>query len=221
MNTWMHPTLILLVTASLFIAGCKGDRGAGVDIDTTAIDTTHEMTGMRGMHDSVAVAQLEPTEGNNVRGTVTFTPESGGVRVVANITGLSAGRHGFHVHETGDCSAADASSAGGHFAPEGSPHGGPDDPRNERHIGDLGNITADASGVGTYDRVDSLLTLSGAHSIVGRAVIVHEDEDDLTSQPSGDAGGRMACGVVEMQMGGMPGGMAHPGMMGDTTGMGR
>lgn len=225
MNTWMHPTLIILMTASLIIAGCNGgDRDTGMDADTMAVDTTHDMSGMRGMNDSVAVARLEPTEGNNVRGTVTFTPEDNGVRVVANITGLSSGRHGFHVHETGDCSAPDASSAGGHFAPEGSPHGGPDDPRNERHAGDLGNIDVDASGVTTYDRVDSLLTLSGANSIVGKAVIVHEGEDDLTSQPSGDAGGRLACGVIEMQTGDGMGGTDMSGdttMMGDTTGMRR
>ncbi|MGB3649609.1 MAG: superoxide dismutase family protein [Rivularia sp. (in: cyanobacteria)] len=146
----------------------------------------------------VAVVNLQPTEGNNVSGKVTFTPEPSGVQVVADITGLSPGKHGFHVHEKGDCSAPDASSAGGHYAPNNSPHGAPEDPANQRHVGDLGNITADASGNAKYNRVDNIISLDGANSIVGKAVIVHSGADDLTSQPSGDAGSRLACGVIQI-----------------------
>ena len=91
---------------------------------------------------------VNPTEGNEAQGTVEFTQETGGVRVVANLTGLTEGDHGFHIHEKGDCSAADGTSAGGHFNPEGTAHGAPD--AAERHVGDLGNITADASGQATY-----------------------------------------------------------------------
>lgn len=148
---------------------------------------------------AIAMATLEPTEGHQARGTVTFTPVDGGVRVNADVTGLAEGPHGIHVHETGDCSAPDASSAGGHFAPEGSPHGAPDDPASERHTGDLGNLEANPEGNATYERLDSILSLEGPNSIVGKAVIVHGGADDLTSQPSGDAGPRVACGVIRMQ----------------------
>jgi Cu-Zn family superoxide dismutase len=142
-----------------------------------------------------AMASLAPTEGNQARGTVTFTAADKGVRVVAIVSGLTPGEHGIHIHEKGDCSAADASSAGEHFNPTGAPHGGPDS--DQHHIGDLGNITADSSGSATLDRVFSYLALEGDNSIIGRAVVVHSGRDDLTSQPSGDAGTRVACGVIQ------------------------
>ena len=141
-----------------------------------------------------AVAVLHPTRGNNIRGTVTFTRETGGIRVVADISGLTPGKHGFHVHENGDCSAPDATSAGGHFNPTKMPHAGMD--ADQRHVGDLGNVTADSSGKARYDQLDTMIAFEGDSSIIGRAVIVHAKADDLKSQPSGDAGARGACGVV-------------------------
>ena len=99
-----------------------------------------------------------------------------------------------HIHEFGDCSAADATSAGGHFNPGKHPHAGPDMPM--RHEGDLGNLTADAAGKAHYERVDKDLKLTGDDSIIGRSVIVHEKVDDLKTQPTGNAGARVACGVV-------------------------
>ena len=141
------------------------------------------------MAQTSAVAVLTPTEGNDLQGTVTFTQTPGGVRVQANLTGLSAGtEHGFHVHQYGDCSASDGTSAGGHFNPHGADHAGPD--AASRHVGDLGNSEA------TYDRVDTHLAFEGESSIIGRAVIVHGGTDDLSSQPSGAAGPRIACGVI-------------------------
>ena len=141
-----------------------------------------------------AKAVLSPTEGNDVRGEVTFTPVEGGVLVRAELTGLSPGAHGFHVHEKGDCSAPDGTSAGGHFNPGGHEHGGPTD--EARHAGDLGNIVADESGRAVLERLDPVLSLTGEDSIVGRGVIVHASEDDLKSQPTGGAGARQACGVI-------------------------
>jgi Cu-Zn family superoxide dismutase len=141
-----------------------------------------------------AIVVLMPTEGNDVAGTVTFTEVEGGVQVTADVTGLAPGDHGFHVHQLGDCSAPDGTSAGGHFNPMGMEHGGPD--ADVRHVGDLGNITADESGHATYSRVDPMLSLSGETSIIGRAVIIHAGTDDLTSQPTGAAGARLACGVI-------------------------
>lgn len=141
-----------------------------------------------------AVAVLSPASGSNVTGTVTFTSGRDGVKVVADITGLKPGKHGFHIHEFGDCSEKDATSAGGHFNPTKHEHAGPD--ASERHMGDLGNIEADSSGKAHLEMTDTTLKLSGDNSIIGHAVIVHEKADDLKTQPTGDAGGRQACGVI-------------------------
>jgi Cu-Zn family superoxide dismutase len=141
-----------------------------------------------------AIAVLHPTTGSNVAGTVTFTASGDQVKVVADISGLTPGKHGFHIHEFGDCSDPKAASAGGHFNPTNHQHGAPD--AENRHAGDLGNIEADASGKAHVDLTDRMMKLAGPDSIVGHAVIVHEKADDLKTQPTGDAGGRLACGVI-------------------------
>jgi len=141
-----------------------------------------------------AIAVLHPASGSQVTGTVTFTKAGDAVQVVADITGLTPGKHGFHIHEFGDCSSSDGSSAGGHFNPTHKQHGAPD--ASDRHAGDLGNIEADASGKAHLEWSDKVMKLSGADSIVGHAVIVHEKADDLKTQPTGNAGGRLACGVI-------------------------
>lgn len=147
-----------------------------------------------------AVAVLQPAASGEASGIVTFTEVADGVRVDAHLTGLTPGKHGFHVHEFGDCSSADgsaagASAAGDHFNPAKNPHGAPD--AVARHEGDMGNVEADASGAAKLSYVDHTLSLhDGAKSIIGRSVIVHEKADDLKSQPSGDAGGRIACGII-------------------------
>jgi Cu-Zn family superoxide dismutase len=142
-----------------------------------------------------AVAVLHPIGGNKVSGTVTFTEVADGVQVHAEITGLTPGNHGFHVHEFGDCSAADASSAGAHFNPTNKPHAGPD--AAERHVGDMGNVEADASGKATLEYVDHQISLTNnQQSAIGRSVVVHAKADDLKSQPAGDSGARIACGVI-------------------------
>ena len=146
-----------------------------------------------------ATAELEPTEGNNVTGTVTFTSVDGGVEIVADLEGLEPGKYGFHIHEKGDCSAPDAESAGGHFNPDGSPHGDPDNPAGQRHVGDMGNVEADEEGKAHYERTDQVISMEGENSIVGKAVIVHAQPDDLQSQPVGEAGSRLACGVIQAQ----------------------
>jgi Cu-Zn family superoxide dismutase len=165
----------------------------GADLDTTATPMSE-----RGVvEETDAVATLAPTEGNDVRGRVTFAEIEDGVLVVAEVSGLSEGMHGFHIHETGDCSAPDASSAGGHYNPNDTPHGAPGDPASERHVGDLGNLEAGVDGTARYERVDSVISLSGPNSIIGKAVIVHAGQDDFESQPTGEAGGRLACGIIE------------------------
>lgn len=145
---------------------------------------------------ALALAELQPTAGNKTTGTVTFTQLEEGVQVVVDIREMSggAGKRGFHIHEHGDCSAPDATSAGGHFNPTGAPHGGPND--ENRHAGDFGNLEFNEEGIAQVVFIDHHISLTGPDSIIGRAVIVHTQEDDLTSQPTGDAGPRAACGVI-------------------------
>jgi superoxide dismutase, Cu-Zn family len=138
-----------------------------------------------------AVAVLSSTEGHEVRGVLLFQQKEEGVHVTGQVTGLTPGEHGFHIHEFGDLRDPEGNSAGGHFNPDGHKHGGPED--HERHAGDLGNITADARGVARVDKLADGLKL---HFVIGRSIVVHAGADDLKSQPSGDAGPRVALGVI-------------------------
>jgi Cu-Zn family superoxide dismutase len=132
---------------------------------------------------------------------VGFTQEGESVKVVAEIEGLVPGqKHAFHIHQYGDCSAPDASSAGGHYNPEGHQHGLPE--TENRHAGDFGNVQADDQGKAHYEITVTNISVSGPNNpIIGRGVIVHAKPDD-GSQPTGNAGGRIACGVI---------GVANPG----------
>ena len=142
-----------------------------------------------------AVADLAPTAGNTARGSVTFSEKEDRVLVIAKVSGLTPGNHGFHIHEKGDCSAPDAMSAGGHFNPMNKPHAHPSIP--DRHTGDMPMLVADASGNATLTAELTLMRIgSGANDIVGKGVIVHKDPDDFTTQPTGNSGGRVACGVI-------------------------
>jgi Cu-Zn family superoxide dismutase len=185
-----------LVAARLFSTTLALSLALGATRAFAADSEHHHEMAMPGGAPSVtsAIAVLVPAGGSNVSGTVKFTQEGGGVHVQADLRGLTPGRHGFHIHEKGDLSKADLTSAGGHYNPMGQHHA--DRLSSERHEGDLGNIDADAEGHASVDFVDHELQLNGAHSIVGRAVIVHAKADDLKSQPAGDAGGRIAGGVI-------------------------
>lgn len=142
-----------------------------------------------------AIAVLHPTQGNKAAGTVRFTQEGNSVKIVGHIEGLAPGqKHAIHVHEFGDCSTADASSAGSHYNPEKHEHGLPD--KDKRHAGDLGNLQADASGKAHLElTVDNITIAGNKNPVLGRAVIVHAKPDD-GGQPVGNAGGRIACGVI-------------------------
>ncbi len=143
-----------------------------------------------------ATVVLAPASGSLVSGKLTLTP-MGGVHVRGEIGGLKPGGvHAFHIHETGDCSAADASSAGGHFNPTGAPHGRAG--RGAHHAGDADNLVANTRGVATVDAHFGGVSLGGtrATDVIGRAVVVHAAPDDYTSQPAGNAGARVACGVI-------------------------
>jgi len=143
-----------------------------------------------------ASATLEPRSGSSVRGTVTFTQVGDLVRVSGTVTGHTKGPKGFHIHEKGDCSAPDATSAGGHFNPTKSKHGGPYEP--VKHGGDLGNLNFDAAGAAKPGFVVGDISVSSSRpdGIIGRAVVVHAAADDLKTDPTGNSGGRVACGVI-------------------------
>ncbi|MBO6795069.1 MAG: superoxide dismutase family protein [Balneolaceae bacterium] len=140
-----------------------------------------------------AVAVVHPKNGSDVTGMVHFEKTESGVLVKAEINGLTGTKHGFHIHQFGDCTADDGTSAGGHFNPNENMHAGPE--AMDRHMGDLGNITAE-NGTALLEYVDDTINLE---QIIGRGVIVHGGEDDLESQPSGAAGPRIGCGVIGIQ----------------------
>lgn len=162
-----------------------------MDDDAPASEEVMTNNEMDTAQTTAAVAVLHPTEGNSVEGTVTFTKAANGVRVTGDVTGLSQGKHGFHIHQYGDCRAADGTSAGGHFNPAGNQHAART--AQSRHMGDMGNIEANSQGSASVTYVDSVINLN---QIIGRAVVIHGGEDDLSSQPSGAAGPRKACGVI-------------------------
>lgn len=160
-----------------FVAGCAGP-------------TAHQ--------GAVATAKLEPRSGSQVSGTITFTQAGPDiVRVSGQVSGHSKGPKGFHIHEKGDCSDPKAMSAGGHFNPGKHKHGGPYEP--QRHAGDLSNLNFNDKGVATLNFVVGGISVSKdkADGIIGRAVIVHMDVDDYKTDPTGNAGGRVACGVIQ------------------------
>ena len=145
-----------------------------------------------------ASAEITPLGTAKLAGSVTFTESGGKVTVTGHLTGLTPGKHGFHVHEFGDCSG-DGTPAGGHFNPATTQHGAMD---GAHHSGDLGNITADDKGEATLAASTSQFTLaSGANNILGRSVVIHDKEDDLTTQPSGNSGARIGCGVIRSPSG--------------------
>lgn len=144
------------------------------------------------------VAVLEARSGSGVTGEARFLDRGDSVEVTVNVAGATPGRHGVHVHEIGDCSAPDAKSAGDHFNPAGHQHGAPG--VAEHHAGDLGNIDVAEDGTGTMTIVMPGVTLTpGAMSYADRALVVHANEDDFETQPSGDAGDRVACGVIRVE----------------------
>src|SRR5687767_15145272 len=167
---------VLLTVAALAVAGCQS---------------------MSGESGARATAQLQPTKGNKTFGEATFEQVGSKVRVVVNVQGLRPDReHGFHIHEIGDCSSGDGMSAKGHFNPYGKPHGPPGS--SERHGGDMPSLKSDANGNANYIAdLDGVTVTSGPASIVSRSLIVHVQPDDYKTQPTGNAGARSACAVIQ------------------------
>lgn len=191
-RSWMFA----VATMAMLVAGISyhtaNSQAAAAKTEKEAAGHAH---GADSSKPTLAVAVVRGLGDHKVSGKVTFTQKADGVEIVAELTGLQPGEHGFHVHEFGDCSMADGKCAGGHFNPTSMPHAGPDNPK--RHVGDLGNIKADSTGKASYKRLDTMITLSGANSVIGRSVIVHAKPDDFTTQtPPGNAGDRIGCGTI-------------------------
>lgn len=172
----MRKSALSIVCGALLVAGCAG---------------TQEQKEVS------AVAKLEPRSGSNVSGSITFTQIGDVVRITGEVTGHTKGPKGFHIHEKGDCSAADGMSTGGHFNPHNHKHGGPYEP--VKHSGDLGNLVFNDQGVAKINFTvgDISVSKNRPDGIIGRAVIVHAAVDDMKTDPTGNAGGRVACGVIQ------------------------
>lgn len=202
----MHTKILstVLAAAAVFIAGCDNSQQveqirqqADQAIAEARQQAEEAMAQARPLAEDVpqkAVAVLHPTEGNDAAGTVVFTPAGeGGLRVATDVSGLTPGEHGYHIHLYGDCTAADGTSAGTHFNLDGSSLNPPED--IDRITGDLGNLEAGGGGEATHETVIDA-SLTGPKSIIGRAVIVHEKPNDPGEPPIGAAGSRQACGVI-------------------------
>ena len=190
MHSVTHRSSLLAVSLALVLSACASSMPGPASTSTLAAtrSTAQEAT-----------ANLASASGSRVSGRLALMPMGDGVHLMGEVGGLSPGSsHGFHVHEKGDCSAADATSAGGHFNPAAQPHGRAG--QGAHHAGDADNLMANASGVAKVDVHLRGVTLGGgaANDIAGRAVVVHAVADDYRSQPAGNAGARVACGVISV-----------------------
>lgn len=194
----MTRRLMVAAPAALlfFVAACQQNNpqpAAQPEQQQAAVESHEHEAGE--MMEGFAIA-LAPTQGSSTTGTVMLMSMGDGVHFSGVISGLAPGAHAVHVHEKGDCSAPDAASAGGHFNPTSANHGAPD--AIPHHAGDLGNVVAGADGRAEINNHANGVSLQpGANSINGRAVIVHAAADDFKTQPTGNAGGRVACGVIQ------------------------
>ncbi|WP_037320575.1 superoxide dismutase family protein [Salegentibacter sp. Hel_I_6] len=194
-------SLSLVFCASLFIIGCKNDKKENDTENATDTEMNSEMEAQDQEEETKEITvPLEPKSGSELGGEVTFTQENGEVTMEATITGLAEGKHAIHIHQKADCSAEDGTSAGGHWNPTNERHGKWGDAEGY-HKGDIGNFEVDANGEGTVSMITDEWCIGcddDNKNIVGKAVIVHDGVDDFTSQPSGDAGTRVGCGVIKM-----------------------
>jgi len=192
------------ILLSIFLGTCFAQKDIIYTPDHGMIVTSSSSgwaSGWPGNTENSAVEAVVVLQGTSVKGVVTFSQQDVNqpILIHGEISGLSPGWHGFHVHAKGDLRNGCA-SAGGHYNPFAKDHGAPSD--SDRHVGDLGNIVADSSGVASFTITDQLVKLSGPYSVLGRAVVVHQDADDLgrggysDSKTTGHAGARVACGVI-------------------------
>ncbi len=193
---------VLVLSCGVLATGCKKSESEEYAEATPSAEATPAMASepapAPSLTDQVAGAQLTGPSG--VSGVITFTQEAGGVHIVARVEHAAAGKHGFHLHAAGACDGPDFKSAGDHFNPGNAPHGAPD--AAAHHAGDFGNIEVAADGTGNLDIVSTMLSLDqGDNAVVGKSVILHKGTDDLATQPSGNSGDRIACGIVQRAQG--------------------
>jgi len=194
----MKTPLLFLVSLAVLTACNRAETPPATEAESPA-SLNEPLTPAGAVSPAAAVVVLAGKSGSEVTGELDFAATDGGVSVTGEISGLTQGsEHGFHVHEKGDCSAEDATTAGEHFNPGQMPHGGPTMAASTRHVGDMPNIMADEQGHATINGTvqDATLRDGGPNDLIGKAVIVHEKRDDYVTQPSGDSGKRIACGVI-------------------------
>lgn len=193
-----------ILALALHAMGCAGEDASGSNAPETELD---EANLAEGAPDPCANPPAKPARqgsivfiqsksGSKVTGTAVLAKNGRGVVTLSlSVNGAPPGEHGVHLHEKGDCSAADATSAGGHWNPNNQPHGKPGTPS---HAGDLGNMTVDANGRGrlTFSNKDWKLGDGSPLDLLNHAIIIHEKPDDFTTQPTGNAGARLGCGVI-------------------------
>ncbi|WP_396634125.1 superoxide dismutase family protein [Maribacter sp. R86514] len=190
----------LALLALLLAFGCKEVKKEASEAKEEVEELMDEAKNEMDEDETVVKFMLEPKSDSNVKGEVTFTQDDDEVEMVAMLSGLSEGEHAIHIHQTADCTAADGSSAGGHWNPTNEPHGkwGASE---GYHKGDIGNFTADAEGNATveFETDEWCIGCDDENkNILGKGVIVHQGVDDYTSQPSGAAGARVSCaGIIE------------------------
>lgn len=191
-----HLKLMTLAFAVVFATACKNDKKETEEIIETEVE---EVVTETKTEKTISVT-LSPKSDSNVTGTVVFTDKGGEVTMEASLSGLTEGIHAIHLHEKADCSSPDGKSSGGHWNPTGQPHGAWG-AASGFHKGDIGNMTANAEGVAEISLTTNEWCIGcgdDTKNILGKAVIVHQGEDDLTSQPSGAAGARVSCaGIIQ------------------------
>ncbi|KQC33441.1 superoxide dismutase [Nonlabens sp. YIK11] len=191
----------IMIMALVFTVSCKEKESDAMDennMETEEVEMNEEMDNAEMDEKKSIVVPMGSKSESNVTGSIRFVEENGVVSMSANLTGLTAGTHAIHIHENGDCSAMDGSSAGGHWNPTSDEHGDWGD--GSYHMGDIGNLEADGEGVAVLQFSTDKWCIGcddETKNIVGKGVIVHATADDFTSQPSGAAGARVACGVIE------------------------
>jgi superoxide dismutase, Cu-Zn family len=189
----LNYAAVIFMTLFLFTSACNSGNKEGTQDQNTSADEQTEENENR-----TAKAAMEAASGSKVTGEANFTDEDGKVRFELTVENLTPGEHAVHLHEKGDCSAEDASSAGGHWNPTMKPHGKRGD-GSSFHKGDIGNMSVGNDGKGKMSLSVEGWSIGGADStnVVGKSVIIHEKADDFTTQPSGNAGARLSCGVIK------------------------